>query len=146
MLEAYADCSYDNDLGVLAAGYIVYELDQNERTMVETGNRVLNTNADTRPIDWCSNRGEYWATIVTARAVLGYTDQPIMLYTDADSVYEAVVGDDPYEDYFSHALKSFLHRFNNYYIRSIDRENNEIAHDQARLGLKIGRDILRDNE
>lgn len=146
MLEAYSDASFDNKNGIVAAGYVVHELSDNERTLVETGNRVLNANADSRDIDWCSNRAEYWATIVTLRAALEYSNQPVIVHTDCDTVADAIRdGHSVFEQYFDHAFKSFLHRYDDYYVRAIDRDENGIAHDQARLGLKIGREILRNS-
>jgi hypothetical protein len=147
MIEVYADCSYDNaddTADILAVGYFVYRVQGIERDLVTTGTRVFNTEHHEREIDWCSGRGEYYALIVATRAALGYTDEAIRLHTDCQTIID-VLGKDEYvfEPYFQHALFSFLGRFEEYVIEVIEREDNELAHEQARNALEIGRRVQK---
>jgi len=128
--------------GILSVGYIIFRTDHGNRELVETGTRVINTSADDRNIDWCSMRGEYYGAIVAVRAALPYTDNSLTIHVDCDEVGKWIRhGNDPFESYFKHALRSFAHRFDNFSVSIIHREYNEQAHEQARLGLKIGREL-----
>lgn len=127
---------------ILSIGYVLYRSDGVEETLLDTGTRVLNTDEHDRRIEWCSQRGEYYAGIVAARAALDYSNEPFVLHLDAETVVEDIKNNhDRFEPYFRHALFSFLPRFREYYVRNVHRSNNESAHEQARVGLKIGRDI-----
>jgi len=145
MLHAYADCSYDGTRDVLGVGYVTYELNNNEKEPIETGNRVLDTNADSRGINWCSSRGELWALIVTARAALPYSNQPIVFHTDSSNAVEELLDSGRFEEYFTHAFYSFAGRYDNYYVQEISREQNEVADEQASLALTIGRNIKKNH-
>jgi hypothetical protein len=138
MLHLYCDVSMD--IPICSVGYVLQRAHRGERELVETGVRALNTEAHPRDIDWDSMRGEYFAAIVGVRAALPYTDEPIMVASDCEDVVGWIRrGDDPFEEYFQHALHSFLERFPNYDVRHVYRDNNEEAHDLARVGLQACR-------
>ena len=42
--------------------------------------------------------------ITGVRAALDHTSEPVVVYSDNEAVVRAVMGDDPFETYFSHAL------------------------------------------
>jgi len=126
----------------MSVGYVLYRSERGDETLLDTGTRVLNTDESRRPIDWDTGRGEYYGAIIAARAALDYTNEPIIVHVDNESVVRFMKQQtDQYEEYFNHALYSFLERFEDYYVRLIHRANNEPAHRQARLGLHIGREI-----
>lgn len=140
MILAYADASVDTPL--VSVGYILYRVDNGTEELLETGTRVLHVNSHDRGIEWCSTRGEYFGAIVATRACLDYTAEPFVLHLDNKAVVRKIKqrtwnG----EPYFPHCLFSFLGRFDDYHVRLVHRDNNQRAHEQARLGLKIGRDI-----
>lgn len=140
MIHAYADTSVDTP--IVSVGYVLYRSSNGEEELLDTGTRVINADADDRRIDWDSMCGEYYAAIVATRASLAYTNEPFILNLDCTDVVrkikERTWGK---EAYFPHALYSFLGRFDEYHVRRVHRENNEVAHEQARVGLKIGREI-----
>jgi hypothetical protein len=142
MILAYADASVDTP--IVSVGYILYRVDSGTEELLETGTRVLNADSHDRDIEWCSTRAEYFGAIVATRACLDYTSEPFVLHLDAEHVVRDIKqrtwnG----EPYFPHCLFSFLERFDDYHVRVVHRENNKRAHEQARVGLKVGRDIQR---
>ncbi len=140
MIHAFADVSMDKP--VMSVGYVLYRSRQNEETLLDTGTRVVNTEEDNRDIKWNSHRGEYFGAIVAARAALDYTNEPIIIHLDNSHVVKAIKQRTwGFERYFPHALYSFLGRFEDYHVRIVHREQNEKAHEQARVGLRIGREI-----
>lgn len=142
MIHVYTDASMGNS--VLSCGYIITQTERGEESLIDAGYRIMNTDAVRTDIDWCSSRGEYRALITGARAALDYTNDVIMMYSDNDAVVEDVRGrKGRWEGYFRHALFSFLGRFRDWHITNVDRERNELAHEQARIGLKLGRDIMK---
>jgi ribonuclease HI len=127
----------------MSVGYILYRSRSGEETLLDTGTRVLNTDEDDRRIHWTSGRGEYFGAIVAARAALDYTSEPIIVHLDNTGVVKAIKQRTwNHESYFPHALFSFLERFKDYHVRVVHREQNEKAHEQARVGLRVGREIL----
>jgi len=62
---------------------------------------------------------------------------------DISTIVETAIDKDgyTYEPYFQHALYSFIGRFDDYSLEVIDRSDNQAAHQQARVGLNIGREI-----
>lgn len=140
MIHAYADASMDSP--ICAVGYVLFRSDGTEQQFLDAGTRLFNKQEDDRRIDWGSNRLEYYAAIIAVRAALEYTNEPIILSLDHQDVVGHIRdGTDPFEPYFRHALMSFLPRFEDYFVQVVHRDHNEIAHEQARIGLKIGRDI-----
>lgn len=140
MIFAYGDVSMDDP--ILSVGYVVNRVERGQETLLDTGTRVLDMDEHPRDIDWNSTKGEAYAGIIAARGALDYTDDPLVLHLDNEYTVRTLVEDAwPYEAYFPHALYSFLERFENYQIRLIHRINNEAAHEQARIGLKVARDI-----
>jgi len=145
VLHLATDASYDPP--ICACGYVLTRSGSGSEELVETGSRVLNVDADTRGIEWCSSRAEYRALITGVRAALPFTDEPIICYQDNEAVTRAIRGNhDSFEKYFGHAFFSFIERFDDWHITDIDRERNETAHQQARTGLKVARDLLAMNE
>jgi len=141
MLHAAADASFDAP--ILSCGYVLTQSDGGEETFIDAGMRILNTEEVRPEIEWCPSRGEYRAVITAVRAALSYSDQPLLVYTDNVPVRDAILGDnDPFEEYFHHCLCSFLGRFPHWHVLDVDRERNVAAHEQARVGLKLGRRIL----
>lgn len=135
-------CDVSMDHPIVAAGYVIYRTKRSERELIETGTRVVNAEADERRIEWDSMRGEYFGAIIGVRAALEYTHDVIMLNTDCESLVTHINERTwPKEPYFPHALFSFLPRFEDYHVRYVHRSNNEEAHEQARVGLEIGRKI-----
>jgi ribonuclease HI len=142
MIHANGDVSMDEKQGLLSVGYVIYRSKKGDEELLDTGTRIINTEADGRDIDWCSNRGEYFSAIVATRAALDYSNEPIILRLDNEPVVQAIKrGDDTFEDYFAHAVKSFLHRFDDWYVQNISRDNNEVADKQASVGLQMAREI-----
>jgi len=141
MIHAFADASFDSP--ILSVGYVCYQSDGTDRELLDMGTRIVNTEATDRRIDWCSTRGEYYGAIVATRAALDYTHEPLLLHLDNQAVVESINNErrDGFEPYFHHALNSFLKRFNDYYVQEVSRENDEVAHEQARIGLKVGRKV-----
>jgi len=142
MILAYADASVDTP--IVSVGYILYRVENAEEELLETGTRVLNANSHDRDIDWDSNKAEYFGAIVATRASLDYTSEPFILHLDHNAIVQKIKQRTWHQEpYFPHCLFSFLHRFDDYHVHAVHRESNERAHEQARLGLKIGRDIQR---
>jgi ribonuclease HI len=140
-LHVYADASLDEP--VLSCGYVITRSRGREKDFVDAGCRILNIEETRADIDYCSSRGEYRALITAVRAALDHAEEPLILYSDCDCVVDNVRGDnDIFETYFPHALFSFVGRFTDWHITNISRERNELAHEQARIGLKLGRDII----
>jgi|AKVG01.1.fsa_nt_gi hypothetical protein len=142
MIHAHGDVSMDDDKDLLSVGYVIYRSRYGEGEFLDTGTRIINIAADSRPFDWGSARGEFYAAIVATRAALDYTNEPIILRLDNKSVVEAIKeGHDGFETYFHHALRSFLHRFEDWYVQLVHRRNNQAAHEQANVGLQMAREI-----
>jgi len=140
MILGFADASVDDP--IISVGYILYRADGGNEELIETGTRVLNAESHDREIEWDSNRAEYFGAIIATRAALDYTDEPFVLHLDHEEVAKRIKQRTWHmEPYFPHCLFSFLGRFEDYHVRCIHRDNNQRAHEQARLGLKIGRDI-----
>lgn len=144
MLHIHTDASYDSP--ILSCGYVITRNEGADETLVDAGYRVLNTDEVRSDIDWCATRGEYRAMITGVRAALDHADEPAIVYSDNEPVVNAVKGHDPFETYFSHALLSFLNRFEDWHVASLDRSFNERAHEQARVGLKLARDLMQQFE
>ena len=142
MLHCYVDASYDPP--VLGCGYIITETSRGDERLVNAGCKILHTEAVLPHVDWCSMRAEYRAVISGVRAALPHATNPLMLYSDNDHIVDAIRTREWFgEPYFDHALFSFLGRFEDWHVTNIDRERNDLAHEQARIGLKLGRDIVR---
>jgi len=140
MILGFADTSVDYP--IVSVGYILYRSDNGEEELIETGTRVLNADSHHRDVTWDSNRGEYFGAIVCTRAALDYSDEPFILHLDHQTVVSHIKQRTwTLEPYFPHCLFSFLGRFEDYHVRCIHRDNNQRAHEQARVGLKIARDI-----
>jgi len=90
----------------MSVGYVLYRSERNEETLLDTGTRVINTEADDRDIRWTTGRGEYYAAIVGVRAALDYTTEQIIVHLDNAGVVNAIKNDTwNHEDYFPHCLK-----------------------------------------
>ena len=144
MMYAYADVSMDSP--ICAVGYVLKQVESGEQTLLETGVRAINTNTTGvggEDCDWCSMRGEYLGLITAVRAALDHSEDCLIVHTDQQQIVEFVrYRDDPFEDYFQHALYSFLGRFENYDIRYVPREYNEQAHELARAALQASRAVV----
>lgn len=139
MILSYADVSVDRP--ILAVGYVLYRARRGDRELLDTGTRVVNMEVFERPLEG-THQGEYYANIIAVRRALDWTSDPIIVNCDSPDVVEVMrERDDCWGQYYSHALYSFLERFDDYDIQLVHRENNEVAHEQARIGLKIARDI-----
>jgi len=143
MIHAYADTSVDDPIA--SVGFVLLRSERGDEELLETGTRVLNMESAEVPVR-SSHTGEYYAAIVAARAALSYTAEPIIVHLDCQDVAAAMKHRTwDHEPYFPHALFSFLERFEDYYIHQVHRENNKHAHEQARVGLKIGRDMYEEH-
>jgi len=143
MIHVYADASYDPP--ICSCGYILTRSAGADEQFLDTGCRVLNTEADDSRIDWCASRAEYRALITAVRAALDWTSEALMVYTDNESVTEAIQSEETvWEAYFPHAFHSFVERFRDWHVTDVPRERNKLAHEQARIGLKLGRDIMNE--
>jgi ribonuclease HI len=130
------------DLPILSVGYVITRTRRGTETFLDAGCRIVNTEETRKHIDWCSARGEYRAVITGVRATLDRTNEPIIVYTDHKEVANAIRDQRQFrEPYFRHAVLSFLERFRDWHVTCIDRDDNELAHEQARIGLKVGRDL-----
>lgn len=140
MILAYADCSVDYP--IVSVGYVLLRSRHGSEDLLETGTRVFDAEQDDRPIQWTSGRAEYMGAIVATRAALDYTDEPIVVHLDNAGVVEAIKNESwHHEPYFPHCLRSFLHRFRDYHVRMVHRDQNQKAHRQANVGLQIGREM-----
>lgn len=142
MILAYADCSKDDPIA--SVGYVLLRTKNGEETLLDTGTRVWNVREDDRDITWTTGRLEYYGAIVACRAAQDYTSEPIVIHLDNAGIVKAIKNDSwHHEPYFPHCLRSFMHRFDDWAVRIVHRKRNEKAHQQARTGLKIGREIHR---
>lgn len=147
MLSVYSDVSMDHEKHLLSVGYVIFNSNRGTRELVDSGAKVIHTDVDDRADDWNTHKGEYFAGIVAVRAAQEQTPnestERIILHVDNKDVADAMRSRQwDWEGYFPHALYSFLERFGNYDIEMVHRENNCRAHEQAHLGLRIGRDLL----
>jgi len=140
VILAYADCSLDHP--IVSVGYVLCRAENGDESLIETGTRVLNANQDDRAVNWTSGRAEYYGAIIATRAALDYTDEQLILHLDNEGIVKAIKqGSWYHEDYFPHALFSFVCRFEDYHVRLVHRMRNEKAHEQARVGLRVGREL-----
>jgi len=87
-------------------------------------------------------KAEYYAAIIATRAALDYDNSTLLLNCDSKETVRKIKQDEwNKEAYFPHTLFSFLNRYNDWHLSNVDRSNNEAAHQQARNGLRIGRDL-----
>jgi len=139
MIIAYADASVD--LPIISVGYVIYRSQHGTKEFLDAGTRLINANEHQRNIRWTIQRAEYWSAIIATRAAIDYGDGSLVMHMDNDQVVEDIqTGSWENEAYFEHCFRSFANRFDNWHITLIDRKNNP-SHDQARVGLKIGRNL-----
>lgn len=131
MHVVYTDASIKGD--VLGVGYVIYDESGTGSELVEVAGRACNT--DSLPHEYDSMEGEYQAMISGVRALLDHDPRAVLVFNDNEHVVErAKRGERIAEDgYFHHALHSFLGRFDWWSITHCYRDNNEVAHDQARV-------------
>ncbi len=143
MIVAYSDASIDESNDILSVGYVLYESQHTHETFLDTGCRVINLKQyDKREIEWTTPKAECYGGIIATRAALDYGSSAFILNMDADEVVRQLKDRTWHgESYFPHALFSFINRFSEYHITAVHRDSNEAAHEQARTGLKIGRDL-----
>jgi len=141
VLHVAADASYDDP--ICSCGYVITKSTEGSETLVDNGFRVLNTQQYRPEIPWCCTRGEYRALITGVRAALDHTENAMIVYSDSKPVVNSIrEDDDRFNEYFPHAFRSFASRFADWHVSWIDRERNELAHEQARVGLKTARKLL----
>jgi len=129
----------------LTAGTRLLNADEHDREGEErrSGSSRRNDSAQqNREIEWSIQRAEYYAAIIATRAALDYGSETFLLHMDCDDVVTDIRKDTwRNEAYFEHCFRSFIHRFDNWHITLVNRDNNQAAHEQARVGLKVGRDL-----
>jgi hypothetical protein len=144
MLYLATDASLDEP--ICSCGYAISRAPEDDP--VETGIRVLNTEATTRGVRWCATRAEYRALITGVRAVTAYATHPshetVLCIVDSEPLVRAVTHPEKrtFEPYFRHAVYSFLGRFNDWSIRCVDRSRNHTAHERAREGFETTKQLL----
>jgi ribonuclease HI len=143
VIVAYSDASIDTKTDILSVGYVLYESECTHETFIDTGCRVINLSQyDERDIEWTTQKAECYGGIIATRAALDYGSSAFILNMDANEVVRQLKQRTWHgESYFPHALFSFINRFDDYHISAVHRDSNEAAHEQARTGLKIGRDL-----
>jgi ribonuclease HI len=140
VILAYADASVDHPL--YSTGYVLYETDGPTEQLLDTGVRTWHAGRDDRSVSWTTHKAEYMAGIYATRAALDHSHEPLILSLDNADVVEHIKNrTDKWEEYFPHALYSFLPRFQDYTVRMVHRDNNEAAHRQANMGLQAIRDL-----
>ena len=140
MIVGYCDASID--LPIVSVGYVLYRSGKGDQDFLTAGTRLLNADQHDREIEWSIQRAEYYAAIIATRAALDYGSETFLLHMDCDDVVTDIRKDTwRNEAYFEHSFRSFIHRFDNWHITLVNRDNNEQAHEQARVGLKVGRDL-----
>lgn len=139
MIVAYADASLkDNLLGI---GYVIERynpIEDEQRTLLEASHTLLNTDEIEGRVT--SMEAEYRACITAARRATDYGDECLMLNTDSVAVVNKVDNDETISEngYYRHALLSFVERFDNWELMWTSRDNNDLAHNEARMAMKIG--------
>ena len=143
MIVAYSDASIDTQNDVLSVGYVLFRSHRGNEEFLDTGCRVINTSQySERDIDWTTPKAECYGAIIATRVALEYGSSALMLNLDSNEVVRQLKKRTWHgEQYFPHAFFSFINRFNDYHISAVHRDSNEAAHEQARTGLKIGRDL-----
>ena len=140
MIVGYCDASID--LPIVSVGYVLYRSGKGDQDFLTAGTRLLNADEHDRDIEWSIQRAEYYAAIIATRAALDYGSETFLLHMDCDDVVTDIRKDTwRNEAYFEHSFRSFIHRFDNWHITLVNRDNNQAAHEQARVGLKVGRDL-----
>ena len=140
MIVGYCDASID--LPIVSVGYVLYRSGKGDQDFLTAGTRLLNADEHDREIEWSIQRAEYYAAIIATRAALDYGSETFLLHMDCDDVVTDIRKDTwRNEAYFEHSFRSFIHRFDNWHITLVNRDNNQAAHEQARVGLKVGRDL-----
>jgi len=147
MIHLYSDVSMDDDRNIMSVGYIIFESTGATRQKVDSGAKVIHTDVNERDIEWTTHKGEYFSAIIGVRAAQEYVDdedsEMIVLHLDNRGTVKNIRAREwKWEDYFPHALFSFLERWDDYDVEMVHRDNNHRAHEQAHLGLRIGRDLL----
>ena len=140
MIVAYCDCSVD--LPLVSVGYVLFRSSNGDEEFLDSGVRLLNADQCPRQINWTTMKAEYYAAIIATRAALDYDNSTLLLNCDSKETVRKIKQDEwNKEAYFPHTLFSFLNRYNDWHLSNVDRSNNEAAHQQARNGLRIGRDL-----
>lgn len=147
MIHAYSDVSMDADMDLMSVGYILFESSRGTRTKIDSGAKVIHTDEDDRDIEWNTAKGEFFSAIIAVRAAQEQVDnessEMIIVHLDNRKVANDIRKERwVWEPYFRHTLNSFIERFGDYDVEYVDRENNYRAHEQAQLGLRVGRDLL----
>jgi len=148
MIHAYSDVSMDNERNILSVGYVLFESSGAVREKIDSGTKVIHTENGDRDIEWTTHKGEYFSAIIAARAVQEQVKDEssvvVVFHLDNRGTVENIrSGDWQWETYFPHAFHSFVERFVDYDVEMVHRDNNYRAHEQAHLGLRIGRDLLQ---
>jgi len=143
VIVAYSDASVDQQNGIVSVGYVLFRSHRGSEEFLDTGCRVINTDQYTeRQIEWKTMKAEFYGAIIATRVALEYGSSALMLNLDDNHLVNKIKKQQWHgESYFPHALFSFINRFDDYHISVVHRDNNEAAHEQARTGLKIGRDL-----
>ena len=140
MIVGYADASVKEP--IVSVGYVLVDSAYSDQSLLETGTRIINTETCDRVVEWTSHKAEYWAAIIATRAALDYNETTLLLHLDSQQVVEWIREEGwKWEQYFPHTFRSFANRFDDWHISVVHRENNEVAHKQARVGLKVGQEI-----
>jgi len=140
MIIAHADASVD--LPIVSVGYVLYESTHGGQTFLDAGTRIVNANTCEKGVYWTSHKAEYWGAIIATRAALDHENQALLLQLDEETIVQRLNnGSWEWEQYFPHTFRSFANRFRSWHVSCIERDDNEAAHEQARVGLKIGRDL-----
>jgi len=140
MLHVCSDASYNPP--ILSCGYVIAR-GATPRQLVDTGTRVFNVESTEDTIEWCANRAEYRALIFAVREALPYTDEHITCRLDSDTVVTVIEQRrDTFDSWFEDMLFRYLDRFHEYTFEVVPREHNELAHEQARMGLKMGQQVM----
>jgi len=140
VIIAHADASVDHP--IVSVGYVLYKSTHGEQRFLDAGTRIINADQCEKDVEWTSHKAEYWAGIIATRASLDYENHALLLHLDENGIVERMNNDEwDWEDYFPHTFRSFANRFRAWRVSPVKRSDNEAAHEQARIGLKIGRDI-----
>jgi len=136
-LVVYTDVSYDDEW--MGIGYTIFKMNDNfERELLELGNRVIDhTKLDRH---YTSHKGEFRALISGVRAATDYGADTILCCVDDKELNRKVTENTHIADdgYFQHALRSFLGRFDDWRVTAVHRDDNELAHKQARVARDAG--------
>lgn len=148
MIHLYSDVSMDDEKNIMSVGYVIFESGSGLREKIDSGAKVIHTDEGDRcDIEWTTHKGEYFSAIIGVRAVQEHvedeSEEMVVLHLDNRGTVKNIRSRQwKWESYFPHALFSFLERFDDYDVEMVHRDNNYRAHEQAHLGLRIGRDLL----